>query len=55
MSLAAWPEFDDAKTADDEVECPIQINGKVRAVVTVPVNASKEEIMAKAELFDGVL
>ncbi|MBP5610659.1 MAG: class I tRNA ligase family protein, partial [Clostridia bacterium] len=49
VSLAAWPEFDDAKTSDDEVDFPIQINGKVRAVVTIPANAGKDEILSKAK------
>ena len=49
VSLAAWPEYDEGKTADDEVEFPIQINGKVRAVVTIPANAGKEEILAAAK------
>ena len=49
VSLASWPEFDENKTADDEVDCPIQINGKVRAVVTVPVGAGKDEIMTIAK------
>jgi len=49
VSLAAWPEYDEGKTADDEVEFPIQINGKVRAVVTIPANAGKDEILARAK------
>ena len=49
VSLAAWPDYDEGKTADDEIEFPIQINGKVKAVVTLPVNAGKDEILAKAK------
>ena len=49
VSLAAWPEFDESKTADDEVAFPIQINGKVRAVVTIPVGAGKDEVLAAAK------
>ena len=31
------------------MDFPIQINGKVRAVVTIPVGAGKDEILAKAK------
>ena len=48
-SLAAWPDFDESKTADDEVEFPIQINGKVRAVVTIPADADKDTILSHAK------
>ena len=49
VSLAAWPDFDESKTADNEVDFPIQINGKVRAVVTIPASADKDEILARAK------
>ena len=48
-SLAAWPDFDESKTADDEVAFPIQINGKVRAVVTIPADADKDAILSIAK------
>ncbi len=46
VSLAQWPEYDESKTHDDTVEIPVQICGKVRAAVSIPVNASKDEILA---------
>ncbi|MBR6052207.1 MAG: class I tRNA ligase family protein, partial [Clostridia bacterium] len=49
VSLAPWPDYDEGKTADDEIEFPIQINGKVRAVVTHSAGADKDEILAKAK------
>ena len=49
VSLAAWPEYDESKTVDDSIEMPIQINGKVKSVISVPVNASKDEILAMAK------
>ena len=45
VSLAKWPEFDPAKTVDDTVEMPVQINGKVRAVISASKNASKDDIL----------
>ena len=46
ISLAKWPEYDEAKTIDDAIEMPVQINGKVRAVLTIPVNAAKDDILS---------
>ena len=31
---------------DDEVEIPVQINGKTRGVVSVPADVSKEDAIA---------
>ena len=39
-----WPVFDEAKTVDSTLEIPVQINGKVRAVVSVAKGASAEEV-----------
>jgi len=44
ITFEAFPTFDESLLADDTVEIPVQINGKVRARVDVPTEASKEEI-----------
>src|SRR5262249_58959885 len=36
LARAAWPAFDEAVARADQVVVPVQINGKVRARVTVP-------------------
>ncbi len=46
VSLAKWPEYDEAKTVDDTAEMPIQICGKVKNVLMIPTAATKEEILA---------
>ena len=48
VSLAKWPEYDESKTVDDFVEMPVQVNGKVRSVIKLAVNANKDEILATA-------
>ena len=48
-SLAAWPEYDEAKTVDQVVELPVQICGKVRGKITVAADASKDEVLAAAK------
>ena len=51
ISIAKWPEYDESKTVDNEVELPVQINGKVRSTITVAKDADKNEILeiAKAD------
>ena len=49
LSLAAWPEYDPAKTVDEIVEVAVQVNGKVRAVVSLPMNAAPEVALATAK------
>ena len=41
-----WPEFDEAKTVEDTIELPVQINGKTRAVVTLPADVDKDSAIA---------
>ncbi|WNJ17984.1 leucine--tRNA ligase [Pontibacter sp. G13] len=44
--LADYPEFKEEYLVEDSVEYPVQVNGKVRTKVSVPANASKDEIQA---------
>ena len=41
-----WPEADEEAMKDDEIEIPVQINGKTRAVISISAEASKEEAIA---------
>ena len=43
---AGWPVYDETEMADDEIEVPVQINGKTRAVISIPADASKEDAIA---------
>ncbi|MBQ1195400.1 MAG: leucine--tRNA ligase [Clostridia bacterium] len=49
LSLAKWPAYDEAKTVDASVEVAVQINGKVRATVVLPLNCPKDEAIALAK------
>ncbi len=53
-SLAPWPEYDEAKTVDNTVEIAVQINGKVRSTVSLPMNCPKEEALAIAKADDKI-
>jgi leucyl-tRNA synthetase len=43
-----WPAYDPALCEEDEVEVPVQINGKVRGRITLPKDASEEQALAAA-------
>jgi leucyl-tRNA synthetase len=45
---APWPEYDAALAALDEIEIPVQINGKLRSRVVVPADATTEQVEAAA-------
>ncbi len=44
-----WPEYDESKMKEDSIEIAIQVNGKMRGTVSVPREASKEEVLAAAK------
>jgi leucyl-tRNA synthetase len=43
-----WPEADQRYLTADTIEYPIQVNGKVRARITVPAGAATAEVQAAA-------
>jgi leucyl-tRNA synthetase len=43
-----WPVADAAVAKEDELELAVQVNGKVRGHITVPAEASEEEVRARA-------
>jgi leucyl-tRNA synthetase len=45
---AGWPEYDAAATVEDEIEIPVQVNGKLRARIMMAVGASDEDMRATA-------
>lgn len=44
LAYQNWPEYDEAATRSSEIEVPVQINGKVKARITVPADCSKEQL-----------
>ena len=54
---ARWPVADEKAMADDEIEVPVQINGKTKAVITIPVNLDKDGVLDRGRkaLLCGVL
>ncbi len=54
VSLAKWPEYDEAKCIDNEIEMPVQVNGKVRSVVMISKDADKDSILATVKADEKV-
>lgn len=44
ISYVSWPTYDESALVEDQVEVVLQINGRVRAKVQVPAEATKEEL-----------
>ncbi|MBL8077084.1 MAG: leucine--tRNA ligase [Anaerolineales bacterium] len=44
----AWPTVDEAAIKEDSIELPVQINGKIRDRITVPAEATEDEIKSAA-------
>lgn len=43
-----WPEYDEAKTIDNEKNIAVQVNGKVRATILVSMNEQEDSVKEKA-------
>lgn len=54
LSYAPWPQFDPARLVEDTVEIPVQVNGKLRDVLTVSVSATPVELEALAKASEKV-
>jgi leucyl-tRNA synthetase len=50
----SWPDWDEALAREDTVEIAIQVNGKVRDKLEVPVGIDAEEVKAQAQTASGI-
>ena len=48
LSLSEWPTYDEAKTIDSTVEVAVQVNGKLRGTIMLPVDCPKDDAIAAA-------
>lgn len=44
ISQSTWPDYDEDKTIDEEIEIPVQVNGKVKTVIKANKDATQEEV-----------
>ena len=49
LSEQAWPEYKEELTIDNEIELPVQFNGKVRYTIKIDRDASQDEVFEIAE------
>lgn len=49
-----WPSFDEAATIDESIQLPIQVNGKMRGTIEVPVDITQEEVLPKIQEHEGI-
>lgn len=49
-----WPEYQDDKLSENYAEMPIQINGKVRGKVVLPLKATQEQAVEAAQKEESI-
>ncbi len=45
---AGWPKYEEEMLKEDVIKVPVQVNGKVKAVIELPADSSKEDALAAA-------
>jgi leucyl-tRNA synthetase len=48
LAYEPWPSYDEALTRAEEIEVPVQINGKLRSKITVPADTNQAGLQAAA-------
>jgi leucyl-tRNA synthetase len=48
LAYEPWPAYDESMLVEDTIELPVQVNGKLRARITVPAGADQDEILRTA-------
>ena len=49
-----WPEYDESKCVDETIEIAVQVNGKIKAKLNIPVDAEQKEVLALAKADENV-
>jgi leucyl-tRNA synthetase len=55
LAYAPWPAYDAHVLVEDTLEIAVQVNGKLRATLVVPADASKDAILIAARTQDNVM
>ena len=48
LARRPWPTFDPSKLVDSTMELPVQVNGKLRGRITVPSDATEQQVFDAA-------
>ncbi len=54
LAYEPWPTYDPALLKDDEIEVPVQVNGKLRGRVVVPADSPGPQLEAAARSDDRI-
>ena len=54
LAVTAWPQYDEAKCVDDEIEIAVQLCGKVKARVMIPAEADSETAILAAKAIPSI-
>ena len=54
IAYEKWPTYDEEKTIENMAKIAIQVNGKLRATMEVPMNTEKEELIRLSKELDNV-
>ena len=54
ITYSTWPTFDEAKTQEDTISLPVQINGKLRANVEIEKDEEQESVKQKVHNNDKI-
>ena len=54
LAEAEWPEYDESKCGDESVEIVVQVNGKIKAKLNIPVDADKDAVLDLAKNDENV-
>ena len=49
-----WPEYDESKTVASSVEMAVQVGGKLKGTVTVPVDSEQDAVVEAAKANEKV-
>ena len=54
LNETKWPEFDETKCVESNVEIAVQVNGKIKARISVPADISSNEAISLAKAQNAV-
>lgn len=54
LAEAEWPEYDESKCVDESVEIVVQVNGKIKTKLNIPVDADKDTVLELAKNDENV-
>ncbi|MBQ2536913.1 MAG: class I tRNA ligase family protein, partial [Ruminococcus sp.] len=49
LAEAQWPEYDESKCVDETIEIVVQVNGKIKTKLNIPVDAAKDDVLSLAK------